>query len=63
MIYLEDNLFPKRSIPLESSFSSSNVGNKNDKEEELSKRKIRNIVSMNIGAQENQNILKIGAHV
>jgi hypothetical protein len=47
--------------PLESSFSSSDVGNKKEKEEEESKRKIGSIVSVNIGTQEDPNILNIGA--
>jgi hypothetical protein len=46
--------------PLESSFSSSDVGNKKKKEEE-SKRKIGDIVSLNIGTQDNPKTLKIGA--
>jgi hypothetical protein len=57
---LEDNKFPKGLTPLESSFSSSDVGNKKDKEEE-SKRKIGSIVSVNIGTRDDPKILKIGA--
>jgi hypothetical protein len=34
IIYLEENKFPKGLTPLERSFSSSDVGNKKDKEEE-----------------------------
>jgi hypothetical protein len=57
---LEDNKFPKGLTPLESSFSSSDVGNKKDKEEE-SKRKIGVYFSVNIGTHDNPKILKIGA--
>jgi hypothetical protein len=39
-ISLENNKIPKRMSPLESSFSTSDVSNKKDKEEEESKRKI-----------------------
>jgi hypothetical protein len=37
---MEDNKIPKGLTPLESSFSSSNVGNKEKQNEEESKRKV-----------------------
>jgi hypothetical protein len=46
---------------LESSLSSSDVGNKKDVEEEESKRNIGDIVSLNIGTNDKPKILKIGA--
>jgi hypothetical protein len=61
IISLEDNKFPKGLTPLESSFSSSDVGNKKNKEEEESKRNIGDIVSLNIGTHDNPKTLKIGA--
>jgi hypothetical protein len=60
-IYLEDNKLPKGLTPIESSFSSNDVGNKKYKEEELSKRNIGDIVSLNIGTHDNPKTLKIGA--
>jgi hypothetical protein len=44
IISLEDDKFPKGMTPLESSFSSSDVGNKKNVEEEESKIKIGDIV-------------------
>jgi hypothetical protein len=61
IISLEDNKFPTVLTPLESSFSSSYVGNKKEKAEEESKRKIGSTISVNIGTQEDSNILNIGA--
>jgi hypothetical protein len=48
IITLEDNKFPKGLNPLESSFSSSDVENKKENEEEESKRKIGSTTSVNI---------------
>jgi len=47
--------------PLESSFSTSDVSKNKYKEEEESKRKIGEIISVNIGTQDHPKILKIGA--
>jgi hypothetical protein len=40
IVSLEDNKFPKGLTPLEISFSSSDVGNKKEKEEEIQKEKL-----------------------
>jgi hypothetical protein len=61
IISLEDNKISKGMTPLESSFSTSDVSNKKDKEEEESKRKIGDIIPVNIGTQDHPKILKIGA--
>jgi hypothetical protein len=61
IIYLEDNKFPKGLTPLESSFSSSDVGNKKNIEEEESKINIGDTVSLNIGTHDSPKILKVGA--
>jgi len=47
--------------PLESSFSSSDVGNKEKCKEEESKRKVGETISLNIGTPESPRNVKIGA--
>jgi hypothetical protein len=59
--YLEDEKFPKGLTPLESSFSSSDVGNKETHMEEESKRKVGDTISLNIGTPESPKIIKLGA--
>jgi hypothetical protein len=61
IISLEDDKFPKVLTPLESSFSSSDVGNKKNVEEEDSKRKIGDTISLNIGTHDSPKILKVGS--
>jgi hypothetical protein len=50
IISIEDNNIPKGLTPLESSFSSSDVGHKEKHKEEESKRKVGETISLNIGA-------------
>jgi hypothetical protein len=47
--------------PLENSFSSSDVGNKEKQKEEESKRKVGETISLNIGTPESPKNVKIGA--
>jgi hypothetical protein len=47
--------------PLENSFSSSDVVNKEKQKEEESKRKVGETISLNIGAPESPRNVKIGA--
>jgi hypothetical protein len=47
--------------PLESLFSSSDVGNKEKQEEEESERKVGETISLNIGTPEAPKNVKIGA--
>ena len=47
--------------PLESSFSSSDVGNKEKHKEEELKRKVGETISLNIGTPECPKNVKIGA--
>jgi hypothetical protein len=61
IISMEDNKIPKGLTPLESSFSSSDVGNKEKNKEEESKRKVGETISLNIGTLESQKNVKIGA--
>jgi hypothetical protein len=49
IISIEDDKFPKGLNPLESSFSSSDVGKKETHKEEKSKRKVGDTISLNIG--------------
>ena len=62
MICIEDDKFSKGLTPLESSFSMSDVGKKENASEEESKRKVGDIVSVNIRTSNDPRILKIGAH-
>jgi hypothetical protein len=61
IISMEDNKIHKGLTPLESSFSSSDVGNKEKHKEEESKRKVGETISFNIGTPESPNNVKIGA--
>jgi hypothetical protein len=61
IISMEDNKIPKGLTPLESSFSSSDVGNKEKHKEEESKRKVGETISLNIGTPESPKNVKIGA--
>jgi hypothetical protein len=58
---MEDNKIPKGLTPLESSFSSSDVGKKEKHKEEESKRKVSETISLNIGTLESPKNVKIGA--
>jgi hypothetical protein len=58
---MEADKFPKGLTPLESSFSSSDVGNKETHKEEESKRKVGDTISLNIGTHESPKIIKLGA--
>jgi hypothetical protein len=58
---MEVDKFPKGLNPLESSFSSSDVGKKETHKEEESKRKVGDTISLNIGTHKSQNIIKLGA--
>jgi hypothetical protein len=61
IISMEDNKIPKGLTPLESLFSSSDVGNKEKHKEEESKRKVGETISLNIGMTESPKNVKIGA--
>jgi hypothetical protein len=58
---MEDNKFPKGLTPLESSFSSSDVGKKEMQKEEESKRKVGDTISLKLGTSESPNMVKLGA--
>jgi hypothetical protein len=58
---MEDDKFPKVLTPLKSSFSSSDVGNKETHKEEESKRKVGDTISLNMGTHESPKIIKLGA--
>jgi hypothetical protein len=60
-ISIEYNKIPKGLDPLESSFSSSDVGNKEKHKEEESIRKVGETISLNIGTPETPKNVKIGA--
>jgi hypothetical protein len=57
---MEDNKIPKGLTPLESSFSLSDVGNKEKHKEEELKRKVGETISFNIGTPESLKNVKIG---
>jgi hypothetical protein len=61
IISLENDKLPKGLTPLESSFSTSDVSNKENNKEEESKRKFGDTIPMNIGTHESPKIIKIGA--
>jgi hypothetical protein len=61
IISIEDNKIMKGLTPLESSFSSSDVGNKEKHKEEESKRKVGETISLNIGTPDCPKNVKIGA--
>jgi hypothetical protein len=58
---MEDDKFPKGSTPLESSFSSSDVRNKETHKEEESKRKVGGTISLNLGTFESPKMVNLGA--
>jgi hypothetical protein len=58
---MEDNKIPKGLNPLESSFSLSDVGNKEKHKEEELKRKVGETISLNIETPESPKNVKIGA--
>ena len=58
---MENNKILKGLTPLESSFSSSDVGNKETHKEEESKRKVGETISLNIGTPDSPKNVKIGA--
>jgi hypothetical protein len=58
---MEDNKFPKGLTPLESSFSSSDVSNKEMQKEEESKRKVGDTISLNLGTFKSPKMVKLGA--
>jgi hypothetical protein len=58
---MEDKKNPKGLTPLESSFSLSDVSNKEKHKEEDSKRKVGETISLNIGTPECPKNVKIGA--
>jgi hypothetical protein len=59
MISIEDNKIPKGLTPLEGSFSSSDVGNKEKQKEEELRRKVGETISLNIRALESSRNVKI----
>jgi hypothetical protein len=61
IISIEDNKIPKGLTPLESSFSSSDVGNKEKHKKEESRRKVGETISLNIGTPKTLKNVKIGA--
>jgi ribonuclease HI len=61
IISIEDNKIPKGLTSLESSFSSSDVGNKEKHREDDSKTKVGETISLNIGTTEFPKNVKIGA--
>jgi hypothetical protein len=61
IISMEDDKFPKGFTPLESSFSSSDVRNKETRKEEESKRKVGDTISLNLGTSESPKMVKLGA--
>jgi ribonuclease HI len=61
IISIEDNKIPKGLTPLESSFSLSDVGNKERHKEEELKRKVGETISLNIGTHKSPKNVKIGA--
>jgi hypothetical protein len=61
IISMEDDKFLKGLTPLESSFSSSDVGNKETCKEEELKRKVGDTISLNLGTSESPKMVKLGA--
>ena len=58
---MEDDKFPKGLTPLESSFSLSDVRNKETHKEEESKTKVGDTISLNLGTYESPKMVKLGA--
>ena len=61
IISMEDNKIPKGLTPLEISFSSSDVGNKEKHKEEESQRKVGETISLNIRILDCPKNVNIGA--
>ena len=61
IISVEDDKNFKGLTPLESSFSSSDVGKKETHKEDESKRKVGDTISLTIGTYEAPKIIKLGA--
>jgi hypothetical protein len=61
IISIEDDKFPKGLTPLESSFSSIDVSNKEIHKEEESKRKVGDTISLDLGAPKSPKVVKLGA--
>jgi hypothetical protein len=61
IISMENNKILKGLTPLESSFSSSDVRKNETHKEEESKRKVGEIISLNIGTLDSPKNVKIGA--
>jgi ribonuclease HI len=61
IISIEDNKIPKGLTPLESSFLSSDVGDKEKHKEEESKSKVGETISLNIRTPESPKNVKIGS--
>jgi ribonuclease HI len=61
IISMEDNKIMKGLTPIESSFSLSDVGNKETHKEEESKSKVGETISLNIGTPDSLKNVKIGA--
>jgi hypothetical protein len=61
IISMENNKISKGLTPLESSFSSSDVGNKEMHKEEESKTKVGETISLNIGTPNSPNNVNIGS--
>jgi hypothetical protein len=58
---MEDENFPKGSTPIESSFLSSDVRNKETRMEQELKRKVGDSFSLNLGTSKSPNMVKLGA--
>ena len=58
---MEYEKFPKGLTPIESSFFSIDVRNKEKRKEEESKRKVGDTISLNLGTSESPNMVKLGA--
>jgi hypothetical protein len=58
---MEDDKSPKGLTPLESSFLSSDVSNKETRKEEESKRKVGDTISLNLGTFKSPKMVKLGA--
>jgi hypothetical protein len=61
IISMEDSKISKGLTPLESSFSSSDVGKKEKHKEEELKRKVGETISLNIGTSNSPKNVNIGA--
>jgi hypothetical protein len=60
IISLEDNKFTKGLTPLKRSFSMSDVGSHNNKNEDESEQKIGDLIPLNNGTSEQPKVLKFG---